>query len=304
MTTQVLYIGGSGRTGSTFLSMLLSQNDDMHNVGQIRDFSKSMRRNSFCTCKAKLRDCDYWSAVLENLKIKRPLLQLADGYTAFRKDVMEHRDWADADLQARFRVDHIRYLKQVGKLYAAARDMAGGRMLVDSSKSPELAYAMVLCETITPYTINLVRDPRAVAISWAKRRGMDEEGTDDYLRKRAREWQTRQDMLGIFAQLTPDRFMTLPYEELTAAPRAMIAKILGWAGRDTATDNFSADDQATVTWDGLHLCPPINESILKARHTDITIRAAESWRDENLKHARDVVEQTVFPAAERYGYAR
>lgn len=304
MTTDVLYIGGSGRTGSTFLSMLLTQNDDMHNVGQFRDFAKSMRRNSFCTCKSKLRECDYWSQVLANVNIRRPLVQLTEGYAAFRTDVNAHRDWANPALQARLRTDHARYLKQLGKLYSTARDMAGGRMLVDSSKSPELVYAMVLSDTITPYLLNLVRDPRAVAISWAKRRGIDEEGTDEYLRKRTREWKTRQELLGKFEQIDPERFMLLRYESLTAAPRETIARVLGWVGRKTATDNFSSDRDAAVTWDNLHLCPPINEGVLKARRTEITIQAADSWQDPSLSQARAVVERIAFPSATHYGYTR
>lgn len=302
MKTKVLYIGGSGRSGSTFLSMLLSQNDDMFNVGQIRDLTKSKRRNSSCTCQKKLRDCEYWSQVVAKLTTRRALPKLADGYAAFRKDVLAHKNWNKPGLKKRLRKDHADYLELLGALYAVASDVAGNKMLVDSSKSPELAYAMVLCEDITPYMLNLVRDPRAVVVSWAKRRG-DRDGVEDFMRKRAREWRTRQKLLAKFQVLAPERYMLLRYENLTAAPRDTIAQILEWAGQDATTLNFSTDDQATVSWDNLHLCPPINESVFKARSRNISIRLDDGWKDGKNRRAHEITSEVAFPAATKYDYS-
>mgnify|MGYP000892082817 FL=1 len=57
-----------------------------------------------------------------------------------------------------------------------------------------------------------------------------------------------------------------------------------------------------MSWDDLHLFPPANEGVLKARAEDITIKAADSWKDARHADLHRMAEEITFPAAERYGY--
>ncbi|WP_264214770.1 sulfotransferase [Leisingera thetidis] len=297
MTAEVLYIGGSGRTGSTFLSMLLAQNGDTCNIGQIRDLPAAIRREADCSCQRPLAQCSFWSQVTRKLAKPRALPRLAKGYSAFKEDARGNHEWNNAGLQARLRADHAAYLAGLSELYGAASEAAGGRMLIDSSKSPEQAYALSLTGTVTLYTLNLVRDPRAVAVSWSKR-----QSDIKRLRGQSREWRLRQKLFSRIGAAAPERFKLLRYEDLTAAPRDTIREILAWAGRDSSTANFTSGSEAKVSWDDLHLFPPANEGVLKARAEDITIKAADSWKDARHADLHRMAEEITFPAAERYGY--
>lgn len=300
MTIDVLYIAGSGRTGSTFLSMLLSQNDDAHNVGQIRDLPASTRRNVPCSCGAELSKCEFWTGVTSTLKNPRALPRLIKGFTEFRKEAREDMNWNKQRVRNRLARRHKKYLENLRELFTATSEKVGaGKMLVDSSKSPEQALALALIPEIKLYALNLTRDPRAVTISWAKR-------NDDvaFLKGRAKEWRKRQRLMGYFEGFEGTEFKLLRYEDLTADPRGTIENVLKWTGHNASTENFSAADAASVTWDDLHLFAPINEGVLKARATDITIKPADSWKDIKNKDIHAMATDIVFPAAEKYGYSR
>lgn len=279
--------------------MLLSQNDDAINVGQIRDLPSAMRKNAPCSCGNPLKQCEFWKPIVRDLPGKRPLAKLIEGYKEFRKAARNAGPWNDAQVRARLIEDHGEYLKKLAKLYHTAAQHAGNRTLVDSSKSPEIALALGLVEGFDLYILNLVRDPRAVVCSWKKK-------TDDLQRLagRAREWKLRQEWLSQLGQLQPDHFKLLRYEDLTSAPRETIEQLLGWAKLDTSTTHFVSNDKANVSWNDLHLFPPANEGVLKAKATSIKIRTADSWRKPENSELHAIGEEEAFPEAEAYGYSR
>ncbi|HDR27205.1 MAG TPA: hypothetical protein ENN83_00750 [Rhodovulum sp.] len=49
-------------------------------------------------------------------------------------------------------------------------ERTGATSFVDSSKSPEIALAFGLMRDVDLYVINLLRDPRAVACSWFRKK--------------------------------------------------------------------------------------------------------------------------------------
>lgn len=277
--------------------MLLSQNDDVFNVGQIRDLPKAYRRNPTCACQNQLNDCAFWSAVVDALPNKNILRRVERGYNAFRKDVRQQRFWNRPKVRNEIAKTHKGFLAALEKLYQTTATVAGDRTLVDSSKSPELALALSLIPSITLYTINLVRDPRAVVVSWTKR-NPDVEN----LKSQAKKWRIRQKLFAKIGTSFPDQFHLLRYEDLTQNPQKTIQDILTWAGLDSSTDNFSSHSEATVDWNNLHLFPPANEGVLAARATDIEIRTADSWKKPEHAALHKLTEDIAFPAASDYGY--
>lgn len=297
MSTKILYIGGSGRTGSTILSMLLSQNKDAFNVGQIRDFPNAVERDHLCACGEHISTCSYWSRVAGSQAVRDAVARLGEGRNAFRRDCREQKNWEDSQWLKDITSEHAGYFADLKTLYEAAAAAAPGRMLVDSSKSAELALALTLIPGFTVYVLNLVRDPRAVTVSWSKRKT-----DEDRLRGLTREWKMRQKQLAQVQEMQPERFKLLRYEDFTVNARQTIKDILTWTGAEAATDFFTADNAATVSWADQHLFPPINDEVLKAKATSVTIRTADSWKAAAHRDLRRMSERITFPAAERFGY--
>lgn len=77
-TYRVLCISGSGRTGSTLLSILLSQNADCFNLGQSRDLWKAYRKNDQCSCEQTVKNCSVWKEVIGNLVKDNPDFKVKD----------------------------------------------------------------------------------------------------------------------------------------------------------------------------------------------------------------------------------
>ena len=60
---QLAFIGGSGRSGSTMLDLLLGNSPYVQSTGEIMRLSLYARTAQPCTCGALLQDCEFWSRV-------------------------------------------------------------------------------------------------------------------------------------------------------------------------------------------------------------------------------------------------
>lgn len=302
MTTKVLLIAGAGRSGSTFLSQLLSQNDDCQNVGQIRHLPMSMRKNWTCSCGQTLPLCDYWGQVAAQMVAAHgpdAMAELRDGFATFQKTSNQIGAWDDAKARAEIRAAHPRFLELLASLYRFASIQAEGRMLIDSSKLPNLALALLLAEGINLHILNLVRDPRAVAVSWSKLVKKPE-----VLRQRARNWNKRANMMQQLEQLAGTAFLQLKYEDFTQDPQPILEQIQAWAGLTQSTDFFTGPHSAQISWDRTHLFPPANEEVLEKQATSIEIRPASSWKSDSHAEIRKMAEEINFPRAAKLGYRK
>ena len=302
MLTEVLYIAGAGRSGSTFLSLLLSQHADTQNIGQIRDLSAAFTASAMCSCDQTVRQCAYWGKVVADLTEKHGsnfLGAISAGMSAFGQDAAQNTNWKEPRVRERLFLDHERFFELFTDMYRAAADHARGRVLIDSSKSVDLALALHLAPNVNLRILNLVRDPRAVTVSWSKvlKRPM-------VLRRRARNWAGRQRRLAVLEGLAPERFMQVRYEDFTVAPRMGVSDIQKWAGLKEDVSFFSGPNDANTSWERVHLFPPANATVLKERREQIHIAPATSWQKLENSNLHNMAEEVTFPFAERLGYER
>src|ERR1700732_3473702 len=65
MSTVVLYIAGTGRSGSTVLANILGEVEGVFAAGEVRYlWQRGLKENRLCGCGLTVRECPVWSKVL------------------------------------------------------------------------------------------------------------------------------------------------------------------------------------------------------------------------------------------------
>jgi len=172
---KVLYIIGWGRSGSTILDNLLGELDGFFSVGELTYlWERGLIEERRCGCGKPLQSCPVWSRVLQE----------AFGDPAVAVDPQEAVRWQNEAVRVRHTWRLLRqppgatsgnaaldaYTKATIRLYRAVADVTGARVIVDSSKRPSDGALLRLLPGVVPYYVHLVRDPRAVAFSWSRRK--------------------------------------------------------------------------------------------------------------------------------------
>lgn len=167
---KVLYILATGRTGSTILGNVLGEIDGFFHAGELRTlWGQGLLKSRWCGCGVPVGECPFWSGVLQV------------GFESIDAD--EVYGWQRKEIRQRHAIKLLRstshahrsaglqsYLDAGSRLYTAIAEAGGANVIVDSSKRQPDAATLRLMPEIDPYWLHLVRDPRAVAYSWQRRK--------------------------------------------------------------------------------------------------------------------------------------
>lgn len=302
---RLLFIAGWGRSGSTLLDRMLGQVPGVFSAGELRDiWTRGVLEDRLCGCGAPFRECEVWRKVGEVAFGGWDAPDLADAQ-ALREKL--DRPWAvpmllGSRVSPVADADVARYVGLLRRLYAAIAEVTGARVIVDSSKIATFALLARQVPGMELRTVHLVRDPRGVVHSWRKQVIREDSGGRDAM--------LRYGVVGASARYLaynglahglrlagPYRF--LRYEDLLAAPRDTVARILGFAGVAAPGDTlaFVRDDE--VDLEPNHT---VDGNPMRLERGSVRLRQDEAWRTGLPSADRRVVEALTAPLARAYGY--
>jgi hypothetical protein len=301
----VLYIVGAGRSGSTILAHLLGEIDGYISVGELRNlWISAIIQRSLCSCGRAVDDCKFWGPIVAELDLDDR--ERAEATWAWQRRHLSATRPANL-LAARPRSKRRReprfeaYVNQLGRLYAAVVAHSGARVVVDSSKGPVDAGVLAAVPNVAPYYVFLVRDPRAVVYSWARKKEADPAGTRAFSRRglssAVATWVVHNLESEAVGRLQPGRpWLSLRYEDFVAQPDESIAAIRRMVeGNGVVSTSLGTGVE-------LHTQHSLGGNPVKFSTGKVEIRSDDEWRTKLSAGRRRVVTAATFPLLRRYGY--
>lgn len=297
--TDVLYLQGKGRSGSTVLSMVLGEADGVFAAGELRFFwRRGLVEDRNCACGKRISACEVWGKVAERVADLDAERLATDSEAVFR--------WSTAPRLLAGRTagwaEFARWSDATGRLVTAVAEVTGAHVIVDSSKWPTDPGVLGRVEGIRPTALLLVRDPRAVAWSWQRTKthhDFDEPREMDRFPAwhSGLSWTVRNVVAALAARRSPGRRLTLRYEDFTADPAAALGEIQRALG--ASVDLASVLDGRSVKVAEGHT---LAGNPTRFGGEELTIREDEEWRTRLSPADRRVVSALTWPLRKRYGY--
>ena len=200
---QVLYITSRGHSGSTLLSLLVSGHSQVVSAGELKMLSNPDPQRRLCSCHRQVpSECPFWGAVEQRVKDRvgcslDQLLLMGGG-------------------------DDDTFLRHNEALFLSIAEVSGSALIVDSSKSLPRLSRLLTVEAqgadFVLHPVHLHRGPFGTANSARKRGETLRQAVYNYTRL---FFLTRERLRGV-------RALRVYYERLAVAPRAEMARVMGW----------------------------------------------------------------------------
>lgn len=234
--TKVLYIAGCGRSGSTLLMRLLAETTGGVAIGELFHlWHHGYQENFICGCGAQFSECPFW------LEVNRRMFGVGqsevDAGRMCRLQQRVHGPKAVLPLRfkwlrtPRYREAIEEYAQILSRLYRTIAETAGTNLVIDSSKSPQLARMLEGLPNVETHLVHLVRDSRATAWSWQRVRAEPALGASGALMHQFPVWRSAIEWTANHALLLLDRrrpfcYTVCKYENFVNNPRNELMRLI------------------------------------------------------------------------------
>lgn len=297
---KVLYIAGWGRGGSTVLSTVLGHLDGFFPAGEVHQVWKNgIINNEPCGCGELFSECRIWNRIMEDtynrgfieparmieyknraVRIRRlPLMAISPGAHTFEKD----------------------YIDSLGNLYKSIHRMTGSRVIVDSSKDAVYAQVLRRLPFIDLYVLHLVRDPRAVAFSWQRRKEIIPGYDRIFSRKGSVQSSLKWLMINWIIQFLHKKskraYMLVRYEDFVFQPSVVLADILDFVSEQkfNVPSTFNQEMESKVN----HM---IGGNPMRFQRGKLKLSMDEEWVSGMKKRDKALITMLTLPLSMKYKY--
>ena len=296
----VLFVGGYGRSGSTLLDRMLGTlAPDVASAGEVRHlWQEGFVENRRCGCGEPFLSCPFWTAVVRDA--------FADGSEL--GEVMDARTVVDRAARIpllasrrrprRFQDALDRYTDGLARLYRAIARVSGRGIVVDSTKDPSHGWVLRATSGIDLRVLHLVRDSRAVAWSWQRKKYNPGSGADMArysLVKTGLEWDAINLLVaGLGRAGVPSE--RLRYEDLVGDPARALERVLRFAGSAADVSGF----------DGREIELGVDHTVagnpIRFERGRMALRRDDEWRRAMPVGNRRLVGALTWPVRTASGY--
>lgn len=295
---KVLYIAGPSRSGSTFLSNILGELPGLFNAGEVIDlWDRGLLNNGQCSCSMPFNQCKVWANVLGEFFSQA---QDSDIHEMIRFRDGAARSWripfylAVPGQQEKMRTRLRPFLDNLVALYYSITVSTGCRVIVDASKNMGYAYLLGLSPDIELYCLHLIRDPRATAYSWRRKKaGLRQQSSF----KTALTWISRNVTAGLLAERMMAGFMRLRYEDFVESPKVTVEQVLSLIQEEPDSLPFLTDKEVV-----LNRQHSIYGNPNRFRTGRVTIQTDDEWRRKIRMSDYLLVTALTWPLLFSYGY--
>ena len=302
MTTKVIYVAGTGRSGSTLLGNAVGSFPGALSVGEVKlGFRRGLAEDGFCGCRLPVRECPVWVPALEATfgSVPSPA-EAAELDRRLTSAVRTRRTaWWLAGRESPEVTDLVDVL---GRLLSNLALVSGASMVVDSSKLPPYGALISRSPLLDVRTLHLVRDPRAVAWSWQRAAasqqvsGFEEDMERFSPVKSSLMWLESSSSVAALARRSGHRAHVVRYEDLVTRPDEVLRGIAAFADVEPATGLV---DGADLQLQGSHA---VAGNPNRVRSGAVALRRDDEWMAQMPHGHRRLVSTLTAPRRRTHGY--
>lgn len=306
--TKILYIAGSGRSGSTILGNVLGDIEGFFSAGEIVYIWERLANDGTCSCEARIRECEVWKPVLDRA-FGGPLMVDARAMRRVQRTSTRPRHLplmlapqGRRLLESRWTEE---YKDNLGRLYCAIVDATGARIVVDGSKLPLYGYVLGTMSEIELYVVHLVRDPRAVTYSWLRTEPSRPTARGPkYMPQHhpiesALEWDLCNVAAEKFWGTYPERYLMLRYEDFVSDPLGSVERVLRLVQEEPEFLPFVSERGVA-----LGINHNVGGNPNRFETGVVELRPDEEWAFRMRPKDRRLVTSLTLPFLDRFGYGR
>jgi hypothetical protein len=307
---RVLYIGGSGRSGSTLLDLMLGQVPGALPVGELSYiWLRGLQENELCGCGELFWSCPFWRQVGAEAFGGWERLD-PDGVVRLRASVDRVRYiplMVTPGASNGYRRRLARYAQLLEAVYQGIHRVSGASVIVDSTKHVSTAFLLRRVAGLDVRILHLVRDSRGVAHSWTKEmRKPEVVGQEAYLdtyrpARMGARWLTYNLLFHVLRADPAIPSELIRYEDLVRRPMPTVRRIFDVAGLSVSDQDVGWLREGWVPIEAEHT---IAGNPMRFQRGRMPLRLDEKWRHSMEPRDRYVVSAVTAPLLLRYGYLR
>jgi hypothetical protein len=301
----VLFIAGTGRSGSTLLDRLLGQASEVFSAGEIRYlWQNSLIDDHLCGCGQPFSRCALWSSIMRDVFGRFGEPTSPDEIIGLKASVDRMRFVPSLALDVmgdHRRLVLERYRRLLELVFRSIRERTGSRLIVDSTKDPSHGFVLATSPEVELHVVHLVRDSRAVAHSWTRRKRDPARREPSAMMpiespaRSARIWSVHN---GLSSMLRPKAasYVRIRYEDFTADPRAVVGDLLGPLGIPAPDRSMRGGEVE------LELQHTISGNPMRFDRGPIVVKRDDDWLSTMRRRDKLAVSLSTWPQLLAYGY--